>query len=183
MDLEIKFRKERIILGIMISLLMFTFSFYFILKPEIFIRNVFMKILHIQILGIIGIVFFSALFFSIIKLYFRKYALLITEEFIIDNSRYESLGKIEWQNISKIKIIKKKSIEIFVNESVFQNRKLNVIKNFLLFMENWNYKKSIIISNAFLDCNIEELYEKIIVTYESYKKTTHNSGFAKFGRE
>ena len=176
MNLEIKFRKERITLGIIISLLLLTFSVYFILKPEIFIRNVFMKILHIQILGIIGIVLFSALFFSILKLYSKKYALCITEEFIFDNSRYESLGKIEWQNISKIERIKKKSIEIFVNESVFQNKKLNLIKKFLMFMGNWNYKKSIIISSTFLDCSIEELYENITKTYQSYKKTTHNSG-------
>ena len=176
MNLEIKFRKERITLGIIISLLLLTFSVYFILKPEIFIRNVFMKILHIQILGIIGIVLFSALFFSILKLYSKKYALCITEEFIFDNSRYESSGKIEWQNISKIERIKKKSIEIFVNESVFQNKKLNLIKKFLMFMGNWNYKKSIIISSTFLDCSIEELYENITKTYQSYKKTTHNSG-------
>ena len=92
MNLEIKFRKNRITLGIIVSLIFLTFSVYFILKPEIFIRNVFMKILHIQILGIIGIVLFSALFFSILKLYSKKYALCITEEFIIDNSRYESSG-------------------------------------------------------------------------------------------
>ena len=175
MNLEIKFRKERITLGIIFSLIMLTFSIFFILKPEIFLRNVFMKILHIQILGIIGIVWFSALFFSILKLYFKKYALCITEEFIIDNSRYESLGKIKWQNISKIERIKKKGIEIFVNEAVFQNRKLNSIQKFLMFMGNWNYKKSIIISSALLDCSIEELYENITKTYQSHKKTTHNS--------
>ncbi|MFD2892576.1 STM3941 family protein [Flavobacterium chuncheonense] len=175
MNIEIKFRKERITLGIIISLLLLIFSVYFIIKPEIFIRNVFMKILYIQILGIIGVVLFSALFFSILKLYFKKYALRINEEFIIDNSRYESLGKIEWQDILKIERIKKKSIEIFVNESVFQNRKLNLIKKFLMFMGNWNYKKSIIISNAFLDCGIEELYDNITKTHQNHKKTTHNS--------
>ena len=102
----------------------------------------------------------------------------VNKAFIIDNSRYESLGKIEWQNISKIERIKKKSIEIFVNESVFKNRKLNLIKKFLMFMGNWNYKKSIIISSALLDCSIEELYENITKSYKSYKKTTHNSGLA-----
>ncbi len=169
MNLEIKFRKERIRLGIMFSLIMLTFSIFFILKPEIFIRNVFMKMLHIQILGIIGIVWFSSLFFSTLKLYSRKYALCIAEEFIIDNSRYESLGKIELQDILKIERIKKKSIEIFVNDSVFKNRKLNILKHFLLFMGNWNYKKSIIISSALLDCSIEELYENITKTYKDFK--------------
>jgi len=170
MELEIKFRKERITFGIIFFLIMFTFSFFFIMKPEIFIRNVFMKEFHIQIIGIIGIVYFSVLFISFLKLYSTKYAISITEEFIIDNSRYESLGKIEWQNISKIERIKKKGIEIFVNDTVFQNRKLNLIQKFLMFMGNWNYKKSIIISSALLDCSIEELYENITKTYQSHKK-------------
>ncbi|MDK2772970.1 MAG: hypothetical protein KYX68_12200 [Flavobacterium sp.] len=176
MDLEIKFRKKRITFGIIFFLIMFTFSIFFILKPEIFIRNVFMKKFHIQTLGIIGIVYFSALFISFLKLYSRKYAIRITEEFIIDNTRYESLGKIEWQNISKIKRIKKSSIEIFVNESIFKNKKLNILKNFLLFMGNWNYRKSIIISSALTNSDIEELFKNITKAFEAYKKTTHNIG-------
>jgi hypothetical protein len=71
-----------------------------------------MKEEHIQIIGIIGFVYFPLLIFSFLKIIKRKYAILITEEFIIDNSKYESIGNIEWKSISEIKRLKKKSIEL-----------------------------------------------------------------------
>ncbi|MFT7250866.1 MAG: hypothetical protein ACI9FW_000583 [Flavobacterium sp.] len=164
---DYKFDKKRILLGVFISICMIMFSILFLLKPEVFIRNIFMQTELIQILGITGLAYFLAIFYSVIKLFPRKYAIQITDEFLLDNSKYESLGKIRWQNISKIERIKKKGIQIFVNESVFQNVKLNILEKFLLFMGNWNYKKSIIISSAFIDCNIEELYENIILAYKN----------------
>ena len=47
---------------------------------------------------------------------------------------------------------------------------MNILENFLVLMHNWNYKRSIIISNALLDCSIEQLYEEIILAHEKHKK-------------
>ena len=167
---KIKFRKVRILLGAFISLLLFLSSFYFLLKPEFFIRNVFTKVIIIQILGVIGMIYFLALFYSILNLFSRKYAIIITDEFLIDNSKYESFGKVEWNTILRIEKFKKKSIQIFVDENVIKNQKMNILENFLVLMHNWNYKRSIIISNALLDCSIEQLYEEIILAHEKHKK-------------
>jgi hypothetical protein len=134
-----------------------------------------MKTGYIQILGIIGVLYFSPLFYSFLKLFSRKNAIKITDEYLIDYSKYESFGKIEWKNISKIQRLKKESIELFINKSFFQNRKMNLLEKFLVLMHNWSYKRSIIISSALIDCNIEELYEDITIAYEKHKKTTHNS--------
>lgn len=173
MFLEIKFNRSRIILGVLFSLIMLFFSICFIIYPEVFIRNIFMKIYHIQILGMIGILYFSVIFYSTFRLYNRKFAIQITKDFLIDNSRYESLGEIKWSNISKIKRIKKYSIEIFLNESVFHDKKFNVLEKFLLFMGNWNYKKSIIISSALTDSNIDELFENITSAFLLYKRKVY----------
>ncbi|MQP24137.1 hypothetical protein GFJ94_03555 [Flavobacterium sp. LMO8] len=167
---KIKFRKVKILLGAFITLLLFLSSFYFLLKPEFFIRNVFTKVIIIQILGVIGMIYFLALFYSILTLFSRKYAIIITDEFLIDNSKYESFGKVEWNTILRIEKFKRKSIQIFVDENFIKNRKMNILENFLVLMHNWNYKRSIIISNALLDCSIEQLYEEIILAHEKHKE-------------
>jgi hypothetical protein len=172
---DFKFNKKRIFLGIFFSLLMLLISIFFVLKSEIFIRNVFMKTIHIQILGTIGIMYFSFLFYSLLRLFPRKYALIVSDEYLIDHSRYESFGKIEWKNISKIQKIKKESIELYLNKSVFQNRKMNLLEIFLVFMHNWNFKKSIIISSALMECSIEELFNEITFAYQNHKKINTNS--------
>ncbi|MFC4740313.1 STM3941 family protein [Flavobacterium ponti] len=172
---EYKFNKERILLGIVFLLLMLIFSFYFLLEPEKFIRNIFTRKETNQILGIMGIILFSSLIFSSLKILPRKYAIRITDEYLIDNSKYESFGKIEWNNISKTQRIKKYSIEIFLNEPVFKDRKIDMFRKYLLFMSNWNYKKSIIISSAILNCDVEELYKEINLAHKKNKKTIQNS--------
>lgn len=172
---EYKFNKKRILLAIFVLLLMLLLSIYFLLEPEKFIKKTFSKKEQIQVLTIIGIIGFflySASIFSLLKILPRKYAIQITDEFLIDNSKYESFGKIEWKNISKTQRIKKYSIELLLNESIFNERKNNLLKKFLLFMGNWNYKKSIIISSSILDCNVEELYKEINL---AHKKNTHKS--------
>ncbi|WAC02902.1 hypothetical protein N7U66_04985 [Lacinutrix neustonica] len=137
-----------------------------------------MKAEYIQIIGIIGIAYFSTLLYSFLRILPRKYAILISDDFLIDNSKYESLGKIRWCDISEIQRFKKNNIELTLNKTVFKTKKRNLLKRFLTFMHNWNYKKNILISSALIDCNLEELFETISVAYEktdSNKKTTHNT--------
>ena len=166
---EIKFRKEKILFGITFSLFMFLISLSFLIKPELFIRNQFRTVLYIQIFGVIGTVYFSTLLYSFIKLLNRKFAIKITENFLIDNSRYESFGKIEWNKISHIRRVSKNCIELFLDESIYQKSKKNLLGNFLRFMNNWNYNERVIISSALLqDCSIEELYQDIFKSQYQY---------------
>lgn len=118
----------------------------------------------IKIIGIIGIIFASSELYSFIRLLPRKYAIIITEKCLIDNSKYESLGKIEWKDISKIQRFKKNNIEFFLNKDILKNE--NLLKRFLTFMHNWNYKKSILISSALIDCSTEDLFVTISEAYE-----------------
>ena len=163
MNKEFKFKKNRILLGTLFFSLMLLASIYFLINPELFLRNVFMKVIHIQTLGIIGILYFSVLLFSFFIILRRKNAIQITEEFLIDNSKYESLGKIKWKDISEIQRFKKNNIKLILNKNVFNTKKRNLLKRFLTFMHNWNYQKSILISNALIDCSIEELFETISI--------------------
>ncbi len=167
MNNKYEFKKLRLIKGILFFILFLGVSISFLLKPDIFIRNVFMKALHVQIIGAIGIIYFSALLYSYIRMLSRKNAIIITQEFLIDNSKYESLGEIKWSNISEIKKLKKRSIEIHLKTEISKNR--NLIKKFLSFMNNWNYKNSIVISSALLDCSNEELLDTMKMAYQNFK--------------
>lgn len=163
MNKEIKFKKNRIFLGILLFSLMFSVSIYFLINPEIFLRNVFMRVEHIQT---IGIVYFSVLLYSFLKILPRKYAIQITDDFLIDNSKYESLGKIKWKDISEIQKLKKRNIELILIKDM---PKINLLKKFLSIMHNWNYKKSILISSALIDCSIDDLFETISVNHKNNK--------------
>lgn len=169
MNKEIKFKKNRILLGILFFSLMLFASICFLINPELFLRNVFMKVRHVQLIGVIGIIFFSSLLFSFFKIIRRKYAIQITDDFLIDNYKYESFGKIKWSDITKIQRLKKRSIEIFIKRDLYKTKKINLLKKFLRFMSNWNYKKSIIISSALTDSSIEVLFEEITNAYRTNK--------------
>lgn len=168
MRVDFKFSTKKIVIAFLVVLLMLFFAIVFVLKPAFFSQNVFIQIGVIQTLGVVGMVYFVALAYSFLKLSTRTYAITITDDALIDHSRYESFGKIEWKNISAIQRVKKESIELFVNETYFENRKMSLLKKGLVYMHNKNYKQSIVISSALLDCNVETLYAAISKTYKMH---------------
>jgi hypothetical protein len=166
---EIKFRKEKIWFGIFFYAILLSIFISFILIAEIYVRNIFMTEKSIKVIGIIGVIYSSSVLYSFIRLVSRKYSIQITDDSLIDNSKYESLGEIKWKDISKIQRFKKNNIELILNKTVFETGKRNYLQRFLTFMHNWNYKKSTLISSALIDCSIEELFETVSVAYEKNK--------------
>ncbi|MVO07749.1 hypothetical protein GOQ30_01060 [Flavobacterium sp. TP390] len=173
MEERINFDKKRIILGILLAIVFLRLSVWFILEPERFMRNFLSSETKNVIFGIVASVFFLAGLYSIVMLLPRKCAIIICEEYIIDRSRYEAIGKIRWDEISKIQRLKKKSIQFFFKEEKrIQSPNDNLLKKFLRWAHNWEYKKSIIISSVFLECDIDTLEMKIKKAYRKsrYKK-------------
>lgn len=148
---------------------MFGFSINLVIKPELFIRNIFMKAEHIQIIGLVSILYYLIHLYSFFKILPRKYAILITDDFLIDNSKYESIGEIRWSSITKIQRFKKRNVEVFLKSDLFKTDKRNLLKKFLTASHNWNYKKSILISSALTESNIEDLYEELTNTFNANK--------------
>ena len=114
-----------------------------------------------QIIGILALPFFVALLFSFSRLLTRKYAIIISDDYLIDNSRYESFGIIYWEEISKLRRKGETNVVLVLREPSIKRKGLSFLKKYLLFMHNWNYKDGFLISSALLDCSIEEL-EKVI---------------------
>jgi len=165
LDKKIKSKKGRILLALITCLIMLASVIYITSYSSKSMTNA-----ERIVLGILVIPWFLTLTYSFIRAIPRKFAIAISDEYLIDNSPFGVLGKIKWSEISKVRRKQKKSIEVFFKEPVFKRKGLNFFQKFLLFMHNWNYKKSIIISSALLDCSVEELYRMVYNAHRRFKR-------------
>lgn len=179
MESVININKSRVLYGITFCIIMLGISIWFISEPKIFVRNVFMSEWHIVLLGIISTIYFLILFYSFLRIISKPYGMIITEEYFIDNSKYEAIGKIKWNEVSKIQRVKKTSIQIFFKKNLSETININLLKKFLLMMHNWDYKNSIIISSALLECDINYLEKKLLQVYKKDKLSEINPRSAK----
>lgn len=174
MNQEIKFKKWRILLGVAVLLFLLTVSISFILAPENFLRNKYSSTVYIQIIGVFMAVFSVSQIVSYVLILNRTNAIIITDKCLIDRSKYESLGEINWSDISKISRLKKNTIQVHLSEAYLKRNSMNPYKVFLRMMTNWNYKGSIIISSTFLHIGIDELYMVISNTHKKKKNYTQH---------
>ncbi len=162
----IEFKKRKVVLGIIFFAIYLAIVLYFVFNPEGMMAHLHSKNKQlVQIPFLIASIFPFFMLYSFFRILFRKKAIIITKEYLIDNSRYEALGKIKWKDITKIKKLKKRSIQIYLNPTTV---KTSLSKTFIRFLTNWEYKDSIIISDALIDCSRDELYK--IIKKEIYKE-------------
>ena len=134
-----------------------------ILNPGNFISIFFRNKEIIFIISILGFIYFSIVLISrCIHLFNNKSAIIISNNFIEDNSSYKSFGKINWKNIQSIEtkgtLGGNKYIEIKMKRDFifFDTYKLNPLQKVLVFMKNWNYKSSIILTDKFLKISFDD---------------------------
>lgn len=167
--ISFRYNKKRIGLGLIFFLVLNAFGVWFIIEPKIFIRNFLMKEWHIQLLGVLAFLYSLLMLCSYIVLLFnKKEAFIISDTYLIDNSRHESIGKIYFNEIYKIERIKKDCLKIVLKESIFKTKKLNILQRVLLIINNWNPKKSIIVSCALMNCEIHDLEASILSYMNNY---------------
>ena len=168
------FDKKRIVLGVAILIAFSCLSIWFIKEPEIFIRNFLMKKEHIQLFGYIALISSLIMTLAYIVLLFRKKeALIISDDYLIDNSKFESAGKIYFSEIKDIKKFKKYNVEIVLKDSIFKLKDLNIFQKIVFLLNNWYSKRySILITCAhILDCDRDKLYSILRKTYEKSKSS------------
>lgn len=165
------FNKKRIGFGIIVFLMFNIISIWFIREPAIFIRNFLMREKHIQTIGILAFVYTLLMLYSFIVLLFRnKVAFVIADSYLIDNTKFESVGEIHFSEISKVKRVKKYSLEIMLKEPVFKSKRFNLLKKITHISNNWNYKNTIIVSSALLlDCERNDLEKVILAAMKKYE--------------
>ena len=145
-------------------------SIFISINPETFTTDRYNNPLFNRIISSLSAIYFLASLYSHLKLFNRKFALIIDDEHLNDYSSYESIGYIKWNEIYEINKKGKKSIEIVINKNLINFSSKTIFVKFLLFANNWNYKKSIIISTANLTCNRDQLYSAIIRQFKKHKK-------------
>jgi len=103
-EIQIRFRKIKIIFTIIGSLLFVLIGVWFLISfTELQIS---FSLVLIKIAGVVSVLFFGTTMFYGIKKYFdKKPGLIINKHGIIDNSNGTSVGLIEWNDITKIRII------------------------------------------------------------------------------
>ena len=167
---KIYFNKEILVSRCIGFSLILILSIFISINPETFTTDRYNSPLFNRIISSLSAIYFLASLYSHLKLFNRKFALIIDDEYLYDYSSYESIGYIKWNEIYEINKKGKKSIEIVINKNLINFSSKRIFVKFLLFANNWNYKKSIIISTANLTCNRDQLYSSIIRQFKKHKK-------------
>jgi len=156
------FDRKRIVLAIIILVAFGGISVWFIKEPEKFIRNVFMKKIHVQLLGYLSFIFTLIMIGAYLVLLFRrKTALIIADNYLIDNTKFDSVGRIDFSEITSVRKFKKYNVEIGLKESVFQLKKMNIFQKIVFLLTNWYWQRySIRITCVHIrNCNRDQLYD------------------------
>ena len=167
---EIYFNKKILIFRYFTLSAIILLSIYVVLNPEVLTNKKYNLPLLNRIMFSFMAIYSFTLLYSNIKIFNREIALRINEQNLFENSSYESLGTINWEDVYQVNIINKRNIEIVINKNIITNSNRNFFIKFLLFMKNWNYKNSIIISTYNLNCEIDEIYNSLIEAIDINKK-------------
>lgn len=161
--------------GAIISCLVFILiCIWFIIDPHQFINFKRQNEFTIQIIGVIGLIFFLVLLLSILyKLFDRKKGLTFSEGGFFDNSGGASAGFVKWEDVLEIeKIIVYNQTLVLVlvkNPEDYINNQKSMIKRKLMSSNNSYYRTPIQISANFLKINFEDLLELFESQFELYK--------------
>ena len=167
------FDRKRIVLAIIVLVAFAGISVWFIKEPEKFIRNVFMKKFHVQLLGYLS--FTSTLIMTsayLVLLFRRKTALIIADNYLIDNTKFDSVGRIDFDEIISVQKLNKYNVEIGLKESVLESKKMNVLQKIIYLLTNWYWQRySIRITCVHIrDCNRDKLYRLLKTAISQSKK-------------
>lgn len=162
-SLEIAIDKTKVIIAILASILFLVLGFWFV----IFFATMQTRYspLLIQILGITSILFFGvALFFTVPKYFDKNPGLIFTNKGIVDNTNGTSVGLIEWNDITEIKIIeiwKTKAILLLTDKPEKYIEKASVSQAKMMQANFKLYGTPLCITPQTLKIDFDELYDLI----------------------
>ncbi len=178
--IEIPLSKKKIILLLLASIGFIAGGIWMVVNPEnveryfnpITKRFFYLNSESIQIIGIVGVLFFgAAAIYGIKKLFDKKIGLILDSSGITDNSNATSIGLIEWNDISDIRTKQVMSTKFLLIDIVNPEKYIGKAKNGIqsrLMKANMNmYETPLSISANTLNYDFGEL-EKLIQT--EYKK-------------
>jgi len=143
-------------------------------KPETWtFRNEF----FIRIVGAVTLLYFGFIFLLSFKIFFRKIALVITDNGIFDNSNSLSMGFIPWSQVMDICQIQEGSVFMIkislVDSNFILNKERNFIKKYFLKKQDNKFGSPVIIPmiaiNSYVDILERQLKEKFHYSKQNNK--------------
>lgn len=142
------------------------------LKPFSMVSSVWI----VRIAGATGILYFGILLISYFKIIFRKDALVIDKDGIVENSSFNGVGRIYWSQISEIKRLDAGPVHYIL---IFVKEPDALIRENGNWFERWHlrnnlkrYRTPIVISMIWLHIYIDEL-ESLLRNYlKEYRNNT-----------
>jgi hypothetical protein len=174
--IEIPLSKKKIILLLLASIGLISGGIWMVINPEnagrffnpITKRFFYLNSELIQIIGIVGILFFgAAAIYGLTKIFDKKIGLILDSNGITDNSNASSIGLIEWNDILGIRTKQVMSTKFLLIDVVNPEKYLGKAKNGIqsrLMKANMNmYETPLSITSNTLNYDFGEL-EKLIQT-------------------
>ena len=172
--IEIPLSKNKIYLLLFGVVVFLVGGFWMFIEPEnarLFYNPIIKRFLYlnsesIQIIGIVGIIFFGAIgIYGIKKLFDKKAGLIIDTNGITDNSNATSIGLIEWNDILRIRTKQVMSTKFLLIDIVNPEKYIEKAKNRIqakLMKVNLNmYETPLSITSNTLKYDFGELEELI----------------------
>ncbi|MDH0675798.1 MULTISPECIES: STM3941 family protein [unclassified Empedobacter] len=171
-EIIIEKSNEKIIGLILFFILSNILSIFMIFNSNFFVSKFIQNDILIFIGGIIGFIYtFAMVITHIILLLNKEKGIILTNFGITDNSNYESLGYIKWDDISHIKTVKTYSgeyleLSIKNKKNYIINNNISLLKRLLIVMNNWHPNETIILNSRKLNCTFQELEASVITKWE-----------------
>src|SRR5690554_2783647 len=104
-----KVNKKRLFINLLLLIIAWVLAFSLIINPKFFISTIFKNETIIIVSGILGFLYFTCILISrFIFLFKSQIAIQVQNDFFIDNSSYESVGKVYWENVKDISLAETK---------------------------------------------------------------------------
>jgi hypothetical protein len=163
--IEIPISKTKILFLLIAAILFVLSGIFFIIKPESFVTMVFRNPQTIRLIGIAAVVFFgAAVIYGIKKLFDKKMGLIIDDSGIIDNTNASSIGLIEWNDISEIKIQQVMSTKFLLIYTTDPEKYLDKVKGLRRKLMKGNmkmYGTPLSITSSTLKYNFDDLINQL----------------------
>jgi len=174
-EIKIQLSKKKNLLMLLGAAIFVVLGVLFVVSPENFASQFRWNIALIRLMGMLSVVFFGACaIYGMIKIFDKKYGLIIDREGIIDNTNASSIGLINWADILSIKtqnVMSTRFLLIFIKNPENYLNRAKGFKRKLLYANMKMYGTPLSIISNSIKFNFDDLEDLIKTNLNEYQKT------------